>query len=252
MAEPETQLPRGHRLRMAGLVAGALAIAGLLYVGQDFVATLNRLEVVERERDEWQRPAEILRALDLHDGSLVADLGCGSGYFTLTLSPGVGPRGRVLAVDVRELPLFVVRVRAWARGIQNVRVIHGRPDDPGLASDGLDAVLVLNTYHELDDAPAVLAHVRRALRPGGRLVVVDRRPRSAAAHVPGEHELTPLEGGSPRVGVRDRPTRRRVHRSPRRSRPLVDDRRSTSVGHTALEPVCWQRHRQDRGERVLG
>jgi len=67
-------------------------------------------------------------------------------------------------------------------------------DDPGLASDGLDAVLVLNTYHELDDAPAVLAHVRRALRPGGRLVVVDRRPRSAAAHVPGEHELTPLEG----------------------------------------------------------
>src|SRR6266446_5401311 len=90
MAEPETQLPRGHRLRMAGLVAGALPIAGLLYVGQDFVATLNRLEVVERERDEWQRPAEILRALDLHDGSLVADLGCGSGYFTLKLSPGVG------------------------------------------------------------------------------------------------------------------------------------------------------------------
>jgi len=55
-------------------------------------------------------------------------------------------------------------------------------------------VLVLNTYHELDDAPAVLAHVRRALRPGGRLVVVDRRPRSAGAPVPGEYELAPLEG----------------------------------------------------------
>src|SRR6267143_4923507 len=149
MAEPETPLPRGYRLRVVGFVAGAFTIAGLLYVGQDFVATLKRLEVVERERDGWQRPADILRALDLHDGSLVADLGCGSGYFTLKLSPSVSPRGRVFAVDVRELPLFVVRVRTWARRIHNVLVIHGRPDAPGLASDGLDAVLVLNTYHEL-------------------------------------------------------------------------------------------------------
>jgi len=196
---PETPLPRGYRLRIVGFVAGAVAIAGLLYVGQDFVATLKRLDLVERERDDWQRPVEILRALDLHDGSVVADLGCGSGYFTLKLSPSVGPRGRVLAVDVRELPLFVVRVRTWARRIDNVRVIHGRPDAPGLAAEGVDAVLVLNTYHELDDAPAVLAHVRRALRPGGRLVVVDRRPRSAGAPVPGEHELAPLEG---EVGLR--------------------------------------------------
>src|SRR6267143_133911 len=194
MAEPETPLPRGYRLRVVGFVAGAFTIAGLLYVGQDFVATLKRLEVVERERDGWQRPADILRALDLHDGSLVADLGCGSGYFTLKLSPSVSPRGRVFAVDVRELPLFVVRVRTWARQIHNVLVIHGRPDAPGLAADSVDAVLVLNTYHELDDAPAVLGHVRHALRPGGRLVVVDRRPRSAGATGPGEHEIAPLEG----------------------------------------------------------
>jgi len=154
----------------------------------------RRNDVVERERDVWQRPAEILRALDLREGKVIADLGCGSGYFTLKISPSVGPRGHVLAVDVRGLPLLVVRVRAWRRAINNVGVIQGRPDDPGLPAEGVDAALVLNTYHELDDAPAMLAHVRRALRPGGRLVVVDRRPRSAGTPAPGGHELAPSEG----------------------------------------------------------
>jgi ubiquinone/menaquinone biosynthesis C-methylase UbiE len=181
-------------LRIVGFAVAAVAIAGLLYAGQDFLATLQRLDVVERERDVWQRPAQILRGLDLHEGKVVADLGCGSGYFTLKLSPSVGPRGRVLAVDVRGLPLLVVRVRAWRRAINNVGVIHGRQNDPGLPAKGVDAALVLNTYHELDDAPAMLAHVRRALRSGGRLVVVDRRPRSAGTPAPGEHELAPSEG----------------------------------------------------------
>jgi predicted methyltransferase len=185
---------RRYRLRILGFALAALASAGLLYVGQDFVATLQRLDVLERERDEWQRPAEILRALDLHDGNVVVDLGCGSGYFTLKLAPSVGPRGRVLALDIRNLPLVFLRARAWKRGIDNVRAIHSRPDDPGLHADGVDAVLVLNTYHELDDPPTLLAHVRRALRPGGRLIVVDRGPRPGKTPAPGEHELAPSEG----------------------------------------------------------
>jgi len=180
-------------LRIVGFLVATFASVGLLYVGQDLLATLQRLDIVERERDEWQRPAEILRALDVHDGSIVADLGCGSGYFTLKLASSVGPRGRVLAVDVRWLPLFVLRVRGWGRGIDNVRVITGRADDPRLPNHAVDAVLVLNTYHELEHASAVLAHVHRALRAGGRLVVVDRGPRSAGPPPLGEHELAPSE-----------------------------------------------------------
>jgi len=187
-------LQRGQRARVAAFAAAALAIAALLFVGRDFFATLDRLDAVERERDSWQRPAEILRALALRDGDVVADLGCGSGYFALKLSPAVGPHGRVLAVDVRRLPLLFTRVRAWTRGMANVRILHVTPDDPGLPAGGVDAVLVLNTLHELDDAPAVLAHVRAALRPRGRLVVVDRGPRSSAAPSPGEHELTAAQG----------------------------------------------------------
>ncbi|HTP24731.1 MAG TPA: methyltransferase domain-containing protein [Anaeromyxobacteraceae bacterium] len=193
MEGQETPLPRGYRLRIAGFAVAAVAGTGLLYVGLDFLATLQRLDVVEHERDEWQRPAEILQALDLHDGQVVADLGCGSGYFALKLSRTVGSTGRVLAVDIRGLPLLFLRTRAWRLGTENVSVIRGRPDDPELPDDTLHSVLVLNTYHELEDAPVVLAHVHRALRPAGLLVVVDRGRRSAGTPTPGEHELTPTE-----------------------------------------------------------
>ena len=143
--EQGAALQRRYRLRILGFVIAAAASTALLYVGQEFLATLQRLDIVERERDEWQRPAEILRALDLHDGSVVADLGCGSGYFTLKLSPSVRSRGRVLALDIRNLPLVFLRARAWRRGIDNVHATHVRPDNPGLRADGVDAVLVLNT-----------------------------------------------------------------------------------------------------------
>jgi len=192
--EPDAPLARRHRVRLLAFALAAVAVAALLYVGQDFLATLDRLDVVERERDTWQRPDDILRALELRDGSVVADLGCGSGYFALKLSPAVGLRGRVLALDVRRLPLLFLRVRTWRRGLANVRVTRVRPDDPGLLVGGVDAVLVLNTLHELENAPTVLAAVRRALRPGGRVVVIDRAPRAPGPEAPGDHELTAAEG----------------------------------------------------------
>jgi len=124
--ESDVPLPRGYRLRVIAFMLLSVAAVVLVYVGWDFLAALRRLEAVEQERDEWQRPDGILRAVDLHDGDVVTDLGCGSGYFSLKLSRNVGPRGRVLAVDIRDLPLFVLRVRAWRRGIANISAIKGR------------------------------------------------------------------------------------------------------------------------------
>ena len=146
-------------------------------------------------RDRWQRPADIIQALGVSDGSSVADLGCGSGYFALKLSNVVGSSGRVLAVDIRMLPLVFL----WFRGIHstsgNLQVVHGEPNDPHLPDGALDALLIANTFHELTDAGSILDHAFRALRPGGRLVIVDRGgrpakdgPREAEA---GHHELSP-------------------------------------------------------------
>jgi ubiquinone/menaquinone biosynthesis C-methylase UbiE len=87
--------------------------------------------------------------LNLKDGDVVADVGCGSGYFALTLSPMVGSPGKVLALDIRRISLFVLWIRAILRDGRNISIIHAEPGNTHLATGTVDAVLVANTYHEL-------------------------------------------------------------------------------------------------------
>jgi SAM-dependent methyltransferase len=145
------------------------------------VTAVERVNAVEAERDSWQRPADVMRALDLGDGRVVVDLGSGVGYFALKLTDHVGRRGRVLAVDVRRFPLLFLRVRALLRGLRNLETVHGEPDDPHLPAGGVDAVLVANTFHELEDQELILGRTKEALRSAGRLVVVDPSPNDAVA-----------------------------------------------------------------------
>lgn len=162
-------------------------------VGYSALNTLSRLDVVEAQRDQWQRPSDVITALDLKPGATVVDLGCGSGYFTLKLSPRVKPGGRVLAEDIRRLPLAFLWVRTILKSDRNVRIIHGAVSDPRLPIASVNAVLIVNTYHELADPQSILAHVNSALVPGGRLVVVDREPKPQNVGVTelGDHEVAP-------------------------------------------------------------
>jgi len=153
--------------------AGVFGIAYVLYSALD---TLHTLDVVEAERDHWQRPAEILEALDLRQGNVVVDLGCGAGYFTLKLSPIVGDRGEVLAVDIRRISLCFLWIRSVLRHSRNIHVILGDYDNPHLPSQAADAVLIANTYHEFRNPRVMLDHAFRCLRSGGRLVIIDRGP----------------------------------------------------------------------------
>ena len=105
------------------------------------------------------------------------DLGSGAGYFALKLSDVVGPTGRVIAVDLRRLSLLFLRVRAFLQGKRNIQTIVGDTDNPHLSTGDVDSVLIANTYHELTDPHAILRHTWQALRPQGRLVIVDRMPR---------------------------------------------------------------------------
>lgn len=163
----------------------------VLDVGYSALNTVSRLNAVEAERDEWQRPDKILQALDLRPGNVVVDLGCGSGYFTLKLSSEVGGEGRVIAEDIRRLPLMFLWVRAISRREHNVEIVVGEPADPHLPTH-VNTVLILNTYHEVRDVRSILAHVSEALVAGGRLVVVDRRPRPMSAGATGlaSHEVS--------------------------------------------------------------
>ena len=181
-------------LRLALLLVCAVLILLALNTLYAFTNTLHQLDAVESERDQWQRPSDVLGALALRPENTVVDLGSGAGYFAMKLSPAVGEQGQVLAVDLRRLSLFFLWTRTLLRGQHNVQVIAGEEDNPRLPTDAVDAVLICNTYHEFNHPQLILNRVFGSLRPGGRLVVVDRAPRAAETQPSHEVPLTAVEG----------------------------------------------------------
>jgi len=139
-----------------------------------------------QERDKWQRPAEVLDALDLHAGSSVADVGAGPGYFTFQMAKRVGADGKVYAVDVNDETVKELRNKLNDAGLKQVQVIHGAPNDPHLPPSSIDAALVVNAYHEFREHDAMLQGILRALKPGGVLGIIDKD--SAAGHERGYYE----------------------------------------------------------------
>ena len=144
---------------------------------------LHRL--LEEGRDAWQEPERVMAALGLAPGAVAADVGAGGGYFTERLADAVGPDGLVLAVEIDARALAALERRFRSTHPQ-VRVHRGRPGDPLLPRGRLDAILLVDTYHELTAPAAILAAVHAALRAGGRLVIVDR---PAESRRPGAHAI---------------------------------------------------------------
>jgi arsenite methyltransferase len=150
--------------------AAALLLAAGLLGG---CTSLKRLAYEGFARDGWQQPERVIAALGVRPGDRVADLGAGSGYFTVRLARAVGPDGRVYAVDVDEAMNEYLRQRVAQTGLTNVHVILGRFEDPLLPDGGVDLVLVVDTYHHLEDRPTYFRNLQRDLGPGGRVAVID-------------------------------------------------------------------------------
>ena len=175
---PDDQIHRTYRFRVAFFSVVVVTIVAALFLIYQLTQTLYQLHLVEGERDRWQRPDDVIESLKLKDGNVVADLGCGAGYFALKLAPRVAEHGSVLAEDILDESLTFLLIRAFLRHQSNIRVIHGDPDDPHLPKGSVDAVLIANSYHEFTNPLAILDHTFRTLRSDGRLVVLDRGPRS--------------------------------------------------------------------------
>ncbi len=124
-------------------------------------------------RDVWQRPEEVMDAMRAHTGSTVADVGAGEGWFSLRLARRVGTTGRVYAVDIN--PKMIDFIRKWAANekLSQVDPVLGAEDDPHLPAGKLDAILVVDSYHEMRKYDAMMRSFRRALKAGGRLVIID-------------------------------------------------------------------------------
>ena len=128
-------------------------------------------------RDAWQKPHEVVVALDLKPGETVADIGAGSGYFALRFARHVGAEGRVYAVDVsRDMLAHLERQAAEAK-LANVRTIAAPPDDPQLPEGSIDRVFFCDVWHHIDDQAGYLAKLKKALRPGGQVVMIDFHKR---------------------------------------------------------------------------
>jgi cyclopropane fatty-acyl-phospholipid synthase-like methyltransferase len=134
------------------------------------------------DRAAWQKPEQIMDALNIADRAHVADIGAGAGWFTIRLARRVGPLGRVHAVEVQEETVEAIRRRVAREGLQNVRLILGSQSDPNLPAGSLDAALIVDTYPEIgragkehEDRALYLRTLARSLKPGGRIGVVNYR-----------------------------------------------------------------------------
>jgi ubiquinone/menaquinone biosynthesis C-methylase UbiE len=124
------------------------------------------------DRDAWQRPEQIMDHLGIAEGSVVADLGAGGGWFTIRLARRVGPNGRVYAQDIQPEMIGAINRRVDREGLKNVKTVLGTADDPQLP-DPVDVVLIVDAYHEMDDPRTLLRNVRKSLKPGGRVGIVE-------------------------------------------------------------------------------
>jgi len=166
-----SESPRPRRgLESKGPRLGLLGLALLFLAG---CAVLKQCAYEGFNRDQWQQPQKVVETLALRPGDLVADLGSGSGYFTFRLAAAVGPQGKVYAVDVdREMNDLLAKT-IKEKNIGNVEVILALLDDPLLPPTGVDLVFTVNTYHHFENRVAYFQRMRKYLRPGGRIAVID-------------------------------------------------------------------------------
>jgi predicted methyltransferase len=127
------------------------------------------------DREQWQRPEQIMDALKIADGSAVAEIGAGGGWFTIRLAHRVGPNGMVYAEDIQKLMIRAINRRVEREGLRNVTTILGTTKDSRLPH-GLDAILIVGAYHEMEDPVAVLKDAAQSLKPQGRIGIVDYLP----------------------------------------------------------------------------
>jgi precorrin-6B methylase 2 len=204
---------------------------GRFYMGREIAQTMGPggigwLDRPEREAEE--RPEVVIEAMGLRSGEVVADLGAGSGYFTFRIAPRVGKAGKVLAVEIQDEMLETIRRRAAALNVTNVEEIKGSETDPKLPASSVDLVLLVDVYHELAYPFEVMSKVREALKPGGRVVIVEYRKEDPRVPIKEVHKMSvdQLEKEMNAVGLRHVRT---LECLPSQHIVIFDSRR-TSVG----------------------
>ena len=167
---------------------GVHPLSGRRYAQPMSVAGAPWLDRAERQQEE--DPAYALRLMKVEQGSTVADIGAGSGYYTVRLARLVGPAGRIYANDLQPGMLDIMRRRLDRERITNVELVLGTESDPKLPPASIDMALMVDVYHEFSQPQAMLRQIRDALKPGGRLILLEYRGEDPGVPILPDHKMT--------------------------------------------------------------
>jgi SAM-dependent methyltransferase len=163
------------------------------YMGREIAMTMHYAGaewLLRNEREREERCSLLLDNLGLKTGMTVCDMGCGNGFYALPIAKLLGPRGRVLAVDIQPEMLFLLRERMELEGIRNITPILGSVDDPYLPEGTVDLAILVDVYHEFGFPEEMLAALRKSLKPTGRIVLVEFRAEDDDVPIKPEHKMT--------------------------------------------------------------
>lgn len=142
------------------------------------------------EREAEEAPSKAIAALNIRPGAVVADVGAGSGYYTVRLAEVVGPTGKVVATDLQAGMLDIIRSKIARDRLTNVEVVQGRADDPVLPAGAFDLILMVDVYHELASPQPFVRKLKEALKPDGRLVLIEFRREDPRVPIREEHKMS--------------------------------------------------------------
>lgn len=142
------------------------------------------------ERIQEEDPDRMLAALEIKKGSVVADIGAGVGYHVWRLAEIVGPTGKVIGEDIQEGMIRILKKNVDDRKLRNIEIVLGTPTDPKLPANALDLVLMVDVYHEFSEPVTMMKHIQNALKPGGRVVLVEFRKEDPRVPIQPLHKMS--------------------------------------------------------------
>lgn len=190
---PASALAQSTTIRQNQAAEQIIPPARSSYMGRRIAQTMGYAGagwLIRQNREEEERPSEVLKQLGLKPGMVVCDMGCGNGFYSLQMAKAVAPEGKVLAVDIQPEMLHLLDLRAQAQEVENIEPILGGLIDPKLPSGTVDLLLMVDVYHEFSHPEQMLAGIRNSLKEDGLVALLEYREEDRTVPIKPLHKMS--------------------------------------------------------------